>query len=97
MSRFGVTAVRWNSELTEVSDCLVHVMEALPDGRLVLTEGASYAAQDLASLVAAGEEAWVVTANDAGALELRAPLLVSGHGEPLYTSPECTLLDLPTY
>ena len=97
MSSFGVTAVRWNSELTEVSDCFVHVIEALPDGRLVLTEGTSYSAQDLASVVAGGEEAWVVTANDAGALELRAPLLVSGHGEPPYTSPECTLFDLPTY
>ena len=97
MSRFGVTAVRWNSELTEISDCLVHVIEELSDGQVVLTGGSSYPAQDLAAIVAGGEEAWVVTANDAGALELRAPMQVGGHDERLYTSPQCTLFDLPTY
>jgi hypothetical protein len=97
MTSFGVTAVRWNSELTEVSDCLVHVIEKLPDGRVDLTGGISYSAQDLAAIIASGDEAWVVTANAAGTMELRAPLQVDGHGERLYTSPECTLLDLPTY
>lgn len=97
MSRFGVTAIRWNSELTEISECLVHVIENLSDGRVALTGGTAYPTQDLASIVAGGEEAWVVTANDAGALELRAPIQVSGRDERLYTSPACTLFDLPTY
>jgi hypothetical protein len=39
MSSFGVTAVRWNPELTEISHCLVHVIEKLPDGRVELTGG----------------------------------------------------------
>jgi hypothetical protein len=66
MSSFGVTAVRWNSELTEISDCMVHVVEKLSDGRVMLTGGTSYPAQDLASIIAGGERAWVVSANDAG-------------------------------
>jgi hypothetical protein len=82
MSSFGVTAVRWNPELTEISHCLVHVIEKLPDGRVELTGGTSYPAQDLASIIASGKEAWVVTANDAGTMELRAPLQTGGHGEP---------------
>jgi hypothetical protein len=97
MSRFGVTAVRWNSELTEISECLVHVIETLPDGRMELTGGTNSPAQDLASIIADGDEAWVVTSNDSGTLELRAPLQVRGHDAHLYTSPECTLFDLPTY
>jgi len=97
MSSFGVTAVRWNSELTEISDCLVHVVEKLSDGRVMLTGGTSYPAQDLASIIAGGEKAWVVTANVVGTMEIRAPLQVRAHGERLYTSPACTLFDLPTY
>jgi hypothetical protein len=97
MSSFGVTAVRWNTELTEISDCLVHVIEKLPDGRVELTGGTSYPAQDLASIIAGGEKAWAVTANDAGTMELCSPLHVGGNGERLYTSPACTLFDLPTY
>jgi len=97
MSNFGVTAVRWNSELTEISECMVHVIENLPDGRVELTGGASYPARDLASIIAGGDKAWVVTANDAGTMELRAPLHVGGNGERLSTSPACTLFDLPTY
>jgi len=76
---------------------LVHVIEKLPDGRVELTGGTSYPARDLASIIASGEKAWVVTANAAGTMELRAPLQVGGHGERLYSSPVCTLCDLPTY
>jgi hypothetical protein len=97
MSSFGVTAVRWNSELTELSDCLVHVIERLPDGRVEMTGGTSYPAEDLASIIASGEKAWVVTANDSGTMELRAPSHVNGKGDRLYTPPSCTLLNLPTY
>jgi hypothetical protein len=97
MSSFGVTAVRWNSELTEISDCLVHVIVNLPRGHVELTGGTSYPAHDLAAIIASGDVAWVVTANDAGTMEPRAPLQVGDRGKRLYTSPECTLLDLPTY
>jgi hypothetical protein len=97
MSRFAVTAVRWNSELTEISECLVHLIETLPDGRMELTSGTGSSAKDLASIIARGDEAWVVTSNDAGAMELRAPLQVGGQDEQLYTSPQCTLFDLPTF
>jgi len=74
MSRFAVTAVRWTSELTKINECLVHVIETLPDGRMELTSGTGSSAQDLASIIAGGDEAWVVTSNDAGTMELRAPL-----------------------
>jgi hypothetical protein len=76
---------------------LVHVIVNMPQGRVELTGGTSYPALDLAAVIASGDEAWVVIANDAGTMELRAPLRVGEHGKRLYTSPECTLLDLPTY
>lgn len=97
MSQFGITAIRWNTEHTEVENCMVHELE--PRGRgCVLLDGKPMWYTDVASLIAGGDKVWVMQKNTEGECERVAPVRVrDGLDEYLQSSPEDALFDLPTF
>ncbi len=96
MSDFGVTAIRWNDEHTEVESCLVH--EAESQGRtFLLAEGRPMWFADVASLVKGGDRVMVMEMNTDGEYEQVAEVEVRGAEEYLRTSPNSALFELPTF
>ena len=64
MSQFGVSAVHWSDDLTEVVECTVHTLEEV-DGLLRLTGGIAYPFAHLTEVAAAGEDQVWFLLNDA--------------------------------
>jgi len=97
MGHYGITAISWNTQHTEVASCMVHQVEKQGHG-FVLLDGSPMSFSDVAELIIEGERVWVIIKNDAGAWDKDKLVKVrhSQHGY-LYTSPENSLFDLPTF
>lgn len=97
MSQLGVTAIRWNSDHSEVSYCFVHKVERQDNG-FVLLEGKPMPFSDVASLIVAGDKVLVMEKCISGEYEKRDAVCIrSGPTEYLYSSPQNSLFDLPEF
>jgi hypothetical protein len=94
---FGITAIRWNDDHTEVEYCMVHELEP-QDGRFALGQGRPMWYTDVASLIQNGDKVLVMEENIDGEYERSAAVPVrTGKEEHLQTSPAESLFDLPTF
>lgn len=95
MSHYGITAIRWNAQHTEVASCMVHQIDK-EGNDFVLLDGNPMSFSDVANLVV-GEKVWVIVKGDGGEWEKSEPVQVRGQQEYLYSSPGNSLFDLPTF
>jgi hypothetical protein len=68
MSQFGVTAVRWNADHSEVSECRVHRIERI-GGDFALGEPTTMPFHDVANRVVAGDTVRVMVLDPNGNYE----------------------------
>jgi hypothetical protein len=64
VSQFGVSALHWSDDLTQVVECRVHTLEEV-DGLLWLTGGIAYPVAHSAEVAAVGEDQVWFLLNDA--------------------------------
>lgn len=97
MTRFGITAIRWNEDHTEVEACMVHELE--PQGRgFVVQEGRPLWYTDVAALINGGDKVFVMEEDTEGQYQRGAVVEVRAGSEPyLETTPEGGLFGLPTF
>ncbi len=97
MTRYGITAIRWNLEHTQVESCMVHELEPLGRG-FVLQDGRPMWYTDVAALIDGGDKVYVMEENTEGEYQRGALVEVRAGGDQyLGTSPEDSLFDLPTF
>jgi len=95
MSHFGITAIRWNADRTEVESCMVHAIAK--DGEtFVLTDGKSMPFSNVASLIVSGDNVWVMEQSGADTYDKRCAVQVRGQHEYLFTE-DNSLFDLPEF
>ena len=94
MSQFAVSAIRWNGDLSKVTDCMVHTLEEI-GGMIRLTGGIGYSLAGLAE-VAAGDddEVWFVVSSGRGIVKRGRLRVQDGQ---LVVGPDCLLRELPTF
>jgi len=94
VSQFGVSAVRWSDDLSEVVECRVHTMVEA-DGWLRLTGGAAYPFAHLAEVAAVGDdEIWFLLKDARGFPRPYARMEQDGR---LRLASDNLLRDLPIY
>jgi hypothetical protein len=95
VTQFGVSAVRWSDDLTEVVECKVHTIEE-SHGLLLLTGGASYPFAHLEEVAAVGDDQiWFLLA-DARGFPKKHAAMKDQAGRPI-TASDGMLRALPTY
>lgn len=97
MTHFGITAIRWNDDHTEVEACMVHELEPLGRG-FVPQEGRPLWYTDVAALIARGDKVFVLEPNTEGEYAKGAAVAVRAGADPyLESSPEGELFELPLF
>ncbi len=97
MNFFGITAIRWNDEHTQVASCMVHDLER-ESRRFVMGEGRQMWFADVASLINGRDRVLVMEMDADGEWQPAANVLVRSGADPyLYTLPESILFDLPAF
>jgi hypothetical protein len=95
VTQFGVSAVRWNGDRTEVVECKVHTIEER-HGLLLLTGGASYPFAHLEAVAAVGDDQiWLLLADARGFPKKHAAM--RDQACRLITASDDMLRALPTY
>jgi hypothetical protein len=95
VSQFGVSAVRWSDDLTQVLECRVHTIEEV-HGLLLLTGGVTYPFIHLTEVATIGEDQVWFLLNDARGVPKRYAAMTQDGGRLLAAS-DHLLRDLPTY
>lgn len=96
MSHFGITAIRWNADRTEVDQCMVHPVEQRGD-EFVLGAGTPTDFSDVANLIVGGAKVWVMEADGTGRYDRKAAVQIRvGQVERLFTK-DNSLFDLSEF
>jgi len=96
MSHFGITAIRWNAQHTEVELCMLHEIAETDRGFEVL-DGKPAPFDQVANLIACHDKVWVMEKGAHNAYDKGSAVLVKqGQQEYLY-SEDNSLFDLPTF
>lgn len=97
MSYYGITAIRWNDDHTEVESCMVHELERQGRGFSV-QEGQPLWYTDVISLINRGDKVVVLVKDTEGEYEQRETVQVRfGNDQYLESAPENALFDLPVF
>lgn len=97
MIYYGITAIRWNNEHTEVESCMVHALDPLERG-FALQEGQPMWYTDVVSLIASGDQILVMERNTEGEYVPRETVWVrAGNDDYLESAPENALFELPGF
>jgi len=95
VSQFGVSAVRWSDDLTQVVECRVHTIE-VAYGLLLLTGGVTYPYSHLTEVATVGDDQIWFLLEDARGIPKKYAAMIQEGGR-LVTASDNLLRALPTY
>ena len=97
MGNFGISAVRWNSGRTEITECMVHRLTRT--GELyAYDEAQRMACSDVVDLIGHDYQVWVMATGARDTYDFKESVQVRGdQGEQLYSTPQNSLYGLPEF